>query len=77
MSIGANLTAIAVGAILTFATHIRSTGFSVVAVGAVLMVVGVVGLGLQIAALRRQQAMTATELVDPQRPILVRPPSDY
>ncbi|MBS2962898.1 hypothetical protein KGA66_07580 [Actinocrinis puniceicyclus] len=77
MSIGANLTVIATGAILSFATHIHSSGFSVVAMGAVLIAVGVVGLCLQIAALRRRQEMTATEIVSPERAVLVRPPSEH
>ena len=77
MAIGASITVIAVGAILTFATHVHSTGFSVITMGAVLMVVGVVALALQIAALRRQREMTAAEGHAPEGAILVRPPSEH
>lgn len=75
MAIGASIAVIAIGAILAFATHIHSTGFSVIAMGGVLMVVGLVSLALQIAALRRQREMTAAEVQSPDRAVIVRPPS--
>ena len=75
MSIGANIAVIAVGAILTFATHVHTSGFSVAAVGAVLMAVGVVSLGMQLASLARQRNLTADEAVMGQlgQPVVVRP----
>jgi hypothetical protein len=76
MSIGANISVIAVGAILTFATHIRSTGFSVIAMGAVFMVVGAVGLFMQVAALQRQRQLTEAQADQPARTVVVRPPSN-
>lgn len=77
MAIGASIAVITVGAILAFATHVHSSGFSVIAMGGVLMVVGVVALVLQIAALRRQQEMTAAEVQTPERAVIVRPPSEH
>ena len=77
MSIGASITVVAVGAILSFATHVHSSGFSVIAMGGVLMAVGIVALGLQIAALHRQRQMTAAEVQPPERTVIVRPPSEY
>jgi len=76
MSIGANISVIAVGAILTFATHVRAPGFSVIAMGAVLMVVGTVGLFMQIAALQRQRQLTAAQADPAARTVVVRTPSD-
>lgn len=77
MTIGANLTVIAVGAILSFATHVRTTGFSLIAMGGVLMVVGAVGLFMQIAALQRQRELTAAQEEAPARRFLVRRPPRY
>jgi hypothetical protein len=76
MSIGANISVIAVGAILTFATHIRSSGFSVIAMGAVLMAVGSAGLFMQVAALRRQRELTETQADPAVRTVMVRPPTN-
>jgi hypothetical protein len=76
MSIGANLAVIAVGAILSFATHLRTSGFSVIALGCVLMVVGAVGLFMQVAALRRQRELTAAQADPEARTVVVRPPSE-
>jgi hypothetical protein len=59
MSIGANLAVIAAGAILSFATHVHTAGFSIQAVGAVLILVGAVSLFLQIQSLARQRELTA------------------
>jgi hypothetical protein len=76
MSIGANISVIAVGAILTFATHFRASGFSVIAMGAVLMVVGAVGLFMQVVALHRQRELTETQADPTMRTVVVRPPSN-
>jgi hypothetical protein len=76
MTIGANISVIAVGAILAFATHIRATGFSVIAMGAVLMAVGAAGLVMQVAALARQRRLTAAQADPAIRTVVVRPPSN-
>lgn len=73
MSIGASISVIAVGAILSFATHMRTHGFSVIALGAVLIAVGIAGLVMQIAALRRQRMLTAVRATQAARPVVVRP----
>lgn len=75
MSIGASLAVIALGAILSFATHLRTSGFSVIAMGGVLVIVGSVGLFMQIAALRRQRRLTAAQAAQPGKTVVVRPPS--
>lgn len=73
MSIGASVAVVAIGAILSFATHMRTHGFSVIALGVVLMAVGIAGLVMQIAALRRQRMLTATRATQAARPVVVRP----
>jgi hypothetical protein len=72
MSIGANISVIAIGAILSFATHVRTPGFNIPAMGAILMAVGVVGLALQLASLIRQRELTAADATRP-RAVVVRP----
>lgn len=72
MSIGANIAVVTAGAILSLATHVHTPGISLVAVGAVLAVVGMVSLGMQLAALARQRGLTAEEAVVGQ-PVVVRP----
>jgi hypothetical protein len=72
MSIGANISVIAAGAILSFATHVHTSGFSVVAIGAILMIVGLVSLVVQLASLARQRHLTADEAML-SRPVMVRP----
>lgn len=44
MGIGISIFLIAVGAIMRFAVHVSTTGFSVHSVGMILLVVGVIGL---------------------------------
>lgn len=73
MSIGASIAVVAVGAILSFATHMRTHGFSVIALGAVLIAVGIAGLVMQIAALRRQRMLTAARASQAAQPVVVRP----
>jgi hypothetical protein len=46
MTIGTSIFLIAVGAILRFAVHTTTTGFSIHTAGTILMIVGVVGLVL-------------------------------
>jgi len=73
MSIGANISVITAGAVLTFAVRAHASGFSVQAVGAVLMAVGAVSLAMQIRALARQRELTAAQAEQPQDAVLVRP----
>lgn len=44
MGIGVSILLIAVGAILTFAIHVTTTGFNINTIGVILMVVGGIGL---------------------------------
>jgi hypothetical protein len=44
MALGTSLLLVAVGAVLRFAVHVATTGFSVNTVGVVLLVIGGVGL---------------------------------
>lgn len=66
MFIGANVSIIAVGAILAFATRFPDRGFSVPAVGAVLMVIGVVSLVMQLAALARRRRDVVSTVAAPE-----------
>lgn len=74
MSIGANVSVSALGAILAFATHVHTHGLNVSAIGAVLMVVGVAGLAMQLASLSRQRRLTA--FTTAQRSAVVVQPYD-
>lgn len=74
MSIGSSLAVVAIGAILSFATHMRTHGFSVIAVGVVLMVVGIAGMLMQIAALHKQRMLTAARATQVPRSVVVRRP---
>jgi hypothetical protein len=73
MSIGANISVVAAGAVLAFAVRVHTAGFSVHAVGGVLMVVGVISLMMQIRALARQRELTAVQAETPSAAVLVRP----
>ena len=73
MSIGANVSVITIGAILTFAVRVRMQVLSVQTVGAVLMAVGVIGLILQLRALSRQRELTSAQVAQPAEAVLVRP----
>ena len=44
MSLGTSILLIAVGAIMRFAVHVTTTGFSIHTAGTILMVVGAIGL---------------------------------
>ena len=72
MSIGANVSVIAFGAILAFATHVHTPGLSVSAIGAVLIAVGVVGLVMQLTSLARQRKLTAVT-AEQGTAVVVRP----
>jgi sulfite exporter TauE/SafE len=50
MGIGTSILLIAVGAILRFAVHVSTTGFSIHTVGVILMIVGVIGLLISLFA---------------------------
>ena len=60
MGIGIGIFLLAVGAVLAFAVHVTVAGVSLVTIGWILMVVGVVGLLLDIALLapRRRRVVT-------------------
>jgi len=73
MSIGANMSVITAGAILAFATRFRLEGLSIPSVGMVLMLIGLVGLVMQLAALRRQRRLTALGAAPPPEAVLVHP----
>jgi hypothetical protein len=77
MSIGANVSVIAVGAVLAVAVRVHTDGFSVTAVGGVLMVVGVISLMMQIRALARQRELTAVQAETPSTAVLVRRENPY
>jgi len=77
MKIGLIVSVIALGAILTFATHVHTAGFSVRAVGAVLMLVGVISLALRLASLAKQRELTAEQALAPEEAVLVRPADTY
>ena len=48
MALGTSLLLIAVGAILRFAVHVSTTGFSLHTIGVILMIVGAIGLLLSL-----------------------------
>ncbi|HEV3170460.1 MAG TPA: hypothetical protein VGZ32_08980 [Actinocrinis sp.] len=75
MSIGANVSVIAFGAILAFATHVHTPGLNVGAIGAVLIAVGVVGLVMQLTSLARQRKLTAVTVAQGSA-VVVRPYDD-
>ena len=72
MPIGANIFVIAAGAILTFATDFDTPGFNVPALGAVLMVVGAVGLIMRLMAVYRQRQL-AVQRAMPGRSVVAPP----
>jgi hypothetical protein len=77
MSIGANISVIAAGAILAFAMRVHAAGFSIQAVGVVLMIVGIVALVLRITALAKQRDLTMEQAYAPQETVLVRPAGSH
>jgi Domain of unknown function (DUF6458) len=60
MGIGVGLFLVAVGAVLTFAVNVSTTGFNINTIGVILMIVGALGivLDLIIFAPRRRTAAT-------------------
>jgi hypothetical protein len=77
MPVGANISVITAGAVLAFATRFHTDGFSVHAVGGVLMLVGLVSLILQIASIYRQRQLTTAQAELPQESVMVRPAGAY
>lgn len=76
MPIGANISVVAIGAILTFATDFDTPGFSVPALGGILMVVGAAGLIMKLMAIYHQRALSvrrAEPLQTPLRQVVVPP----
>jgi hypothetical protein len=71
MSIGTSIFLIGVGAILRYATHVSTTGFSIHTAGTILMVVGVIGLLFSLLWL------TVLSERRPARDIDGRPVRDY
>jgi sulfite exporter TauE/SafE len=65
MGIGTSILLIAVGAILRFAVHVSTSGFSIHTVGVILMIVGVIGLliSLLIGSMWRDRAGRGTTVV--------------
>src|SRR4051794_6464120 len=66
MGIGVSIFLIAVGAILTFAVHVHTSGFSLDTIGWILMAVGAIGLltSLVIWAPRRRTAASRSVAYD-------------
>lgn len=69
MGIGVGLFLLAVGAVLTFAVHADLSGISISTIGIILMIVGAVGLLLDliIFAPRRRTVATDTYAAAPRR----------
>ncbi|MDX6725842.1 MAG: hypothetical protein QOK49_647 [Baekduia sp.] len=65
MGIGTSILLIAVGAILRFAVHVSTSGFSIHTVGLILMIVGVIGLLISLfaASLWRDRGAGGTTVV--------------
>ena len=72
MGIGAGLFLIAAGAILAFAVHVTTNGFNVNTVGIILMVVGVLGVlvDLIIFAPRRRTSVAPAAQVGVERTVV-------
>lgn len=78
MGLGTSLFLIAVGAILRYAVHVTTKGFSLHTIGDIPMVVGVIGLAIWLFwmmawARRRDRVVPAEDRYAPRR----RPPADY
>lgn len=71
MSIGGSVSIFSFGAILAFALHVSTPGFSWPAVGLIFMAVGVASLVLQLSALARQRNLVVEQAA---RTVVVRPP---
>ena len=67
MGIGVGLVLIAIGAVLTFAVNATFSGFSIATIGVILMIVGAVGLLIDLAIFmpRRRAVTTTSTAADP------------
>jgi hypothetical protein len=64
MGIGAGLFLVAIGAVLTFAVHATVNGVNIQTIGVILMIVGVLGLVLDVAIFApRRRTVPTTESV--------------
>lgn len=69
MGIGVGLVLMAIGAVLTFAVHATFSGFSIATVGIILMVVGAIGLIIDLAIfMPRRRSVTTTQANAPVDP---------
>jgi len=73
MRISGSMFLIALGAILTFAIHVQTTGFSIHTIGIILMIVGAAALVLTLGLMTQQRQRTvvrrgpAGEIVEERR----------
>lgn len=72
MRISASIFTIAVGAILTFAVHVQTNGFSLHTVGIILMIVGAGALALTLV-LMSQRSRTVVRRDSVQQPLYTDP----
>ena len=72
MSIGGSVSIVSAGAILAFALHVSTPGFSWPAVGLILIAVGLASLVLQLSALARQRGLVVEQAA---QTVVVRPPA--
>ena len=71
MGIGVAVFLIAVGAILTFAVHVTTTGFNIHTVGVILMIAGALGLIVTMTIFApRRRASTVQERTVTRDPLL-------
>jgi hypothetical protein len=62
MGIGAGLFLVAIGAVLTFAVHATVNGVNIQTIGVILMIVGVLGLVIDVAIFApRRRTVSTTE----------------
>lgn len=69
MGIGAGIFLIAIGAILTFAIHYTLSGVNLQTVGVILMIVGVIGLAVDLAVFAPRRRRVTTRDSYPQEPV--------
>jgi predicted membrane channel-forming protein YqfA (hemolysin III family) len=73
MSIGASLFLLVVGAILTFAVNVTTSGFNINTIGIILMVAGVIGLLMSLlfwssfAPYRRRRVVPGDTVIEERR----------
>ena len=70
MGIGVGILLMAVGAILTFAVHVTTSGFNIHTVGVILMIAGALGLVVTMTIFApRRRATTVQERTVSQAPV--------